>query len=134
MKTFEQFLNEAQRPAFSSQRDIKGAERYLQSPESKKAPPVHPVIARREAAEASQRTGPRGTTSSLAQQDIARQLAAQEAEQNAKQEKQNTLTQAAQRLAAQRANETEEQKATRIKAEKARARSARRAARKAQNS
>lgn len=62
MKTFEQFLSEAARPAFASQRGIKDAERYLQSPEAKKAPPEHPVVRRRREAEEANRAGVQGAT------------------------------------------------------------------------
>jgi hypothetical protein len=62
MKTFEQFLGEAPRPAFASQRGIKDAERYLQSAESKKAPPEHPVAKRRREAEETNRNKVQGAT------------------------------------------------------------------------
>jgi hypothetical protein len=62
MKTFKQFLSEAERPAFASQRGIKDAERYLQSAESKKAPPEHPVAKRRREAEEAKRASVQGAT------------------------------------------------------------------------
>lgn len=126
MKTFEQFLSEANRPAFGSQRDIKGAEKYLQSPEAGQTR-EHPVIARRRAREEAQRTGPRGTSISRAQQEIARQLAAQKAAREAEIEKQNTLAQAAERLA----QRTPEEIALAEKRKKAIERSKKRAEKKA---
>jgi hypothetical protein len=62
MKSFEQFLSEAPRPAFASQRGIKAAEKYLDDPKSKKAPPEHPVIARRRAKEEANRPSVQGAT------------------------------------------------------------------------
>lgn len=76
MKTFDQFLIEAQRPQFASQRDIAGAEKFLSG--------AHGTIRRsakrtsREEAERAQRLANlpagTGTQSEWLKADIARQL------------------------------------------------------------
>jgi hypothetical protein len=73
---------------------------------------------------------PSGTVASEAQRDIQRQLAAQAAEEKAKQERQSQLSNAARALAAQK--EDPAVQAQREKLEKARQRSARRASKKEQ--
>jgi hypothetical protein len=109
MKTFEQFLSEAQRPAFASQRDIRGAERHLQSPEASQTR-EHPVIARIRAKEESQRTGARGTSISDSEKQSLRAKAEEEkqkkeTEQTAEQEKKDTLAKARELLATQQTPE-----------------------------
>lgn len=145
MKTFEQFLSEAGAPSREETAIRRFFERGGRGTSKQGRIAKENEQNAREAADAERaaRGLPSGTSATRPQQEIARQLAAQKAQQQreaeqrlaaqkAEREKQNTLSQAAQRLAAQRASETPEEKAARIKREKAIAKSARRAARTAQ--
>lgn len=117
---------------FASNRRVKETDRYLQSPEAKRATAEHPVIARRRAKEEASRQPVQGASSiSDKQKEILRarveaQKAAEQPAKTAEQEKQSQLSKAAELLAARR--QDPEFQAQREKAEKARARSARRAA------
>jgi len=127
MKTFDEFITEAE---FASRRNIKGAIRHLQGAHGEIR--VSTKRRNREEAERTQRlsNSPSGTVASEAQRDIQRQLAAQAAEEKAKQERQSQLSNAARALAAQK--EDPAVQAQREKLEKARQRSARRASKKEQ--